>query len=364
MAVPGNFPEELIEEILLKLPIKSLIRFSEVCKSWNSLIKSPNFIYTQLNRTIQSNNQNDSHLLLLEGLLSSTKIFLLHPAHNPTFDVDKKLTEPSAINTTAGSFSLKNFSVVGTCNGLVCLANYIHGVAVIWNPLVRKYVILPSCSVRSLSGFVRFAFGYDSRTNDYKVLKTVVCDQKPSHVEVWSLARGSWMSLDAAIIPPDFKPRDYSYLRYPFVNGALHWVGLRHGVIMTFDMSTELFGEIMMPEVVTRDAENKFISKYRESLALLCKSNENSIHIWVMKEYGSADSWIQLSTLPQGSWTRPLCFTESCDELVLQRDGVGLQSVDLKSKTANKLPDNIYLYSMNSYTESLALLGDSNAVSY
>ncbi|KAK4727087.1 hypothetical protein R3W88_032004 [Solanum pinnatisectum] len=45
----GDFPEDLIREILLKLPVKALLRFKCVCKNWYTLIKNPCFIREHLN---------------------------------------------------------------------------------------------------------------------------------------------------------------------------------------------------------------------------------------------------------------------------------------------------------------------------
>ena len=42
-------PEEIVDIILLKLSVKDVIKCSAVCKSWNSLVKSPSFIRTHLN---------------------------------------------------------------------------------------------------------------------------------------------------------------------------------------------------------------------------------------------------------------------------------------------------------------------------
>ncbi|MCI40987.1 F-box/kelch-repeat protein, partial [Trifolium medium] len=36
-------PEELIIQILLRLPVRSLIEFKCVCKSWKTLISDPKF---------------------------------------------------------------------------------------------------------------------------------------------------------------------------------------------------------------------------------------------------------------------------------------------------------------------------------
>ncbi|KAF5764863.1 putative F-box domain-containing protein [Helianthus annuus] len=39
-----QIPLEIQSEIMKRLPVKSLIQFRSVCKSWNSLIESPDFI--------------------------------------------------------------------------------------------------------------------------------------------------------------------------------------------------------------------------------------------------------------------------------------------------------------------------------
>ncbi|MCD7467724.1 hypothetical protein HAX54_005330 [Datura stramonium] len=49
------FPPDLLIEILLRLPVKSLIRFTVVSKSWHSLITSFSFISTHLAQTPPSN---------------------------------------------------------------------------------------------------------------------------------------------------------------------------------------------------------------------------------------------------------------------------------------------------------------------
>lgn len=46
----GELTEDLLVETLSRLPVKSLMRFMCVSKSWFSLVKDPNFICKHLNR--------------------------------------------------------------------------------------------------------------------------------------------------------------------------------------------------------------------------------------------------------------------------------------------------------------------------
>ncbi|OMO82740.1 hypothetical protein COLO4_22868 [Corchorus olitorius] len=59
-----DLPIDLFAEILVRLPIQDLVKSTAVCKSWNSLIKTPAFISTHLEKTISFNNSKNTHLLL------------------------------------------------------------------------------------------------------------------------------------------------------------------------------------------------------------------------------------------------------------------------------------------------------------
>ena len=56
-----DFDDDIITEILLRVPAKSLIRFRCVCKSWRALISDPSFVQNHLRRVSPSH----SNLLLV-----------------------------------------------------------------------------------------------------------------------------------------------------------------------------------------------------------------------------------------------------------------------------------------------------------
>lgn len=79
-------------------------------------------------------------------------------------------------------------------------------------------------------------------------------------VEIWSLARGSWRGLSTEVVAgscksPLFASYNPSYIRPPtLVNSALHWVQVLRTngkyFILSLDFPSELFGEVIIPEVL------------------------------------------------------------------------------------------------------------------
>lgn len=54
----SSVPEEIYQEILLKVPVKSLSVRKCVCRSWFALISNSDFVKMHLSLTIQNENPN------------------------------------------------------------------------------------------------------------------------------------------------------------------------------------------------------------------------------------------------------------------------------------------------------------------
>jgi F-box interacting protein len=235
-------------------------------------------------------------------------------------------------------------------------------------------------------------FGYDSRSNDYKVLRvaTLVDDhltRLATVVQVYSLARGSWRSLSASDVPIDL----HGDCNIPaFVNGILHTLEARvyyhdnaeehrthdhdrvyYNFIASFNLATEVFGEIMIPETLQKDICS--ISRYGDSLALInydCDSRDMvnyGCDIWVMEEYGVAESWTFLYNIVMFEVT--IYGFKRCGEVMLKETDLHgeprMVSLDPKSKQVKDLGTKDYIYHyMDSFVESLVLLDHANAISY
>lgn len=100
-------PDELVLEILWRLPIGNIIRCRCTCKSWYSLINNPNFISTHHRKTLVSNTQLFLHQGFDRHAIRSSMLFF----DNRNHFVCVPLNLPSL------------FRVVGSCCGIVCMAN-------------------------------------------------------------------------------------------------------------------------------------------------------------------------------------------------------------------------------------------------
>lgn len=157
-------------------------------------------------------------------------------------------------------------------------------------------------------------------------------------------------------------------------------------VIMLFNMETDLFGEIQIPEALRKRTpfSSCFISKHNECLALIETTRGiNGLEVWVMKEYGVVESWTRLYMISELSrFPRPpFGFKSSC-ELVYQVKGYNRYIRKLSPKILN-LGDgevkefeidqhplemdsffSIKRLEMDSFVESLVLFDQPNATSY
>ncbi|AES68362.2 F-box and associated interaction domain protein [Medicago truncatula] len=127
-----TLPFELIEEILARLPVKLLLQLRCACKSWNFLISNTKFHKKHL-------SLSTTHTL---HCVSYSFKYVLK-----SYPLDSLFTNVTTTDIGQLKHSLCNVSLVGSCNGILCLAVYYVGSALIqfrlWNPSIRKLKELP-----------------------------------------------------------------------------------------------------------------------------------------------------------------------------------------------------------------------------
>ena len=131
-----RLPYDIVINILKRLPVKSVIRLRCVSKSLYSSITTPYFISTHLNHTKNNVNRDNACVIHLP-CSSRPTIPACTVALDRSFDTISEIRVPF-------DFPHPRLQIVGSCNGLLCLAELVYGdVLYLWNPSVRKLKKLP-----------------------------------------------------------------------------------------------------------------------------------------------------------------------------------------------------------------------------
>lgn len=304
-----DLPKDVIIDILTRLPVRSILRFKSVCKSWYALFKNPCFT----TKHFLLNQSNPSHHpCFLFTCHRSVSINTSSRNSVTLISNEKSVDVPINIEIPFLSIS-KPLRISGTCNGLICLSILPLGsIILLWNPATREFKDLPVSPIdRPPAGPIKvvFAFGFDANTNDYKLLRIVYYCYPLNQVEMYSLNSNSWTEINTRV-----KFLIFESSCTVFLNGKFHWTGIGFGelngekVIISFDMADEVFNYIMPPRFSSRgndydddDDEDDADVRFRHHLVVLkgslamigCGGNgqDNKLDVWVMNEYGVTGSW-------------------------------------------------------------------------
>ncbi|XP_027358597.1 F-box protein CPR1-like [Abrus precatorius] len=307
-----DLPRELVSNVLSRLPVKVLMLCKCVCKSWFDLITDPHFItnYYVVYNNLQT---QDEHLLVIRRpFLSGLKTYISVLSWN--VNDPKELVSSDVLNPPYEYNSDHKYwtEIMGPCNGIYFLEGNPN---VMINPSLRQFRALPDSRFTSPHGthsITDYAgFGFDPKTNDYKVV--VVKDlwlketdeRKLGYwtAELYSLNSNSWRKLDDALpLPIEIwgSSRVYTY-----VNNCCHWWGYvdesdrTEDVVLAFDMVNETFRKIKVPRIrCSSEEEFATLAPFNESATIgvivyPVKGTEKRFDVWVMKDYWDQGSWVK-----------------------------------------------------------------------
>ncbi|OMO67795.1 hypothetical protein CCACVL1_20309 [Corchorus capsularis] len=277
-----EIPGDVLMDILAKLPVKSLKRFSCVCKSWSSSFQTSYFVTQHYQNNLQNNNLN----------------FLVHFYDNKSSSENSSPLSTEKVKDFSVEEKISDFRVIGFCNGIFCLRDFSRqGRDGLWNPSTREFKLIPPSTVESHSPRVVrsnwVGFGFDSVGDDYKVLRYVT-SKHPLMVqfELYSLRGDSWREvasvprLDARSLDlyhPEWGRCPFSILRcWCYVNGFHYWMVESLSDILSFDISNEKFSRLPWP-MTFGVFERLQLLDFNGSLGLLVSTflTELSFDLWV-----------------------------------------------------------------------------------
>lgn len=345
-------PDDLMVEILSRLPVKSLFRLRCVCKSWYSLIKNPLFISKHLK------NDSNTRLVVIYAKEDDTEEHS-YPKEYFCLFPDETLEDLSLHDLSTQE------PVLGSFKGLYCGIAFIEGInnrITLWNIATRESITLPKYRViipRYTRTFrSKIGFGLDPKTGDYKVVLILTLWDEKRHslcafslVAVYTLCTNSWRNLKSI----DYTMRLSSERTY--FDGAFYWLLKLENdndnyVILSFNMADEKFQEIQGP-CILESLLDVILGIYDQSLSLLLLDTaDHCFKIWVMK----MRNWIKKITVgpfieifqPLLFWKKGAFFVESnSSQLLLYEPDTGeLRDFGLQC----------CWFSVYTYTESLITL--------
>ncbi|KDP40079.1 hypothetical protein JCGZ_02077 [Jatropha curcas] len=300
-------PHEILVEILSWLPVRTLIQFRCVSKSFKSLISDHEFIKTHL-RKIKSFSGNKPNLYqrivftygdLSLNLLKSCSLYsIFNNSQTDAAELDHYSLEDRHRHHVYDW-------LVGSLDGVLCVAVKQNFVA-LWNPSTGVFNRMPDLGFGKKSGsYTVFGFGYDREIDDYKVV-AVFCFQSSgvngaigynTRVKVCSRLTESWKSIEGFRygVPYDVSGK--------YVNGSLSWPvmcerdSVLTWIIVSFDLAKETYKEIVQPNY-GEPGYARSLGVLDGCLCVMCNYSAVRADIWVMKEYGVRESWTKLVSIP------------------------------------------------------------------
>uniref|UniRef100_A0A7C8ZJK2 F-box domain-containing protein n=1 Tax=Opuntia streptacantha TaxID=393608 RepID=A0A7C8ZJK2_OPUST len=349
-------PDDLLLEILVRLPVSSLLRFRCVSRSWCTFITGPTFISAHIHHNSIANRYRV--LVRIFDPEADKKVQYKLCQDNESMD------EIMAIDSPCVSQINDFFRMVGCVNGLVCLSDDIveeTDALILWNPIIRRFLTLPQPNADIVSadmGRYVYGFGFDSLVNDYKVIRILYhgnqnfeASELEALTAIFRLSRGSWEINSSTSLP-------LLDSRQAYVHGVIHWLAYK-SFILGCDASSEKFKKIMLPTSLQNvNVRNLTIAPWCGLLSIFESGIwSGRLCLWTMKDYGMEESWVKQFVIEYPAIVRSL---RRNGNVILENIEGGLRSYNHKTNQIedSKIPveGSIRGFHMKSYLESLVLL--------
>ncbi|KAL0297113.1 UNVERIFIED_CONTAM: F-box only protein 6 [Sesamum radiatum] len=281
-----DFPEDLFEAVIARLPIATFFHFRSVCRKWNSLLTSQSFSQQCAQvRQAQPWFYTITHENVNTGAMYDP---FLKKWHHPTVPAlpTKSIVLP-----------------VASAGGLVCFLDIGHRGFYVCNPLTRSFKELPARSVKVWSRVaVGMTLNGKSASSGYKIL-WVGCG---GEYEVYDSEKNCWTrtgNMPSSIKLPlalDFRSQAVSvdemlyFMRsdpdglvsYDTITGTWKQFAIPAPPHLSDHTIAECGGRIMLVGLLTKNAATCVCIWELQRMTLLWKEVDRMPNIWCLEFYG------------------------------------------------------------------------------
>ncbi|CAM0951877.1 unnamed protein product [Alopecurus aequalis] len=307
----SRITSDVLHEILLRLPISSLLRFVRTCHQWRDVILDPCFI------TGHANRAPERLLLFLPRVDASASHKTVMPGRLKLFD------EKWSVSTWAASSMDPEDHLFASCNGLLCF--YREYTLKIANPATGQCLHLSKPDGKLFRDlYYLYSFGFHPTTGEYKLV--YFHREPPRHggrssgepfrfdsIQVYTLGEDRWREVTAP------KESCLVNLGIVCVEGAMYWIAEEEGTcccgvaVMRFDLKDETFASLRPPPLKACEATGMpcdapdlsyYVTEVEKKVCLVTVPFSSSAPRW--RRYnaevsGRMDVWM-LESLAEDRW--------------------------------------------------------------
>ncbi|KAH9619230.1 hypothetical protein KSS87_008361, partial [Heliosperma pusillum] len=248
---------------------------------------------------------------------------------------------------------------LGSCNGVVCISDRYKKTLYLYNPSTKTQRLIPPVPssipddvdplltkynpnvYKSVDHITVFGFGFDSSSDDYKLLRVIECYeervQMGREVRLYSLKSNSWKNVVDELIYYPNQPFDGVH-----VNGVLYFLVTNEGgtaMVKSFDLKTEIFSVLDMFDYDKGfDNYNFVLTDLGGCFCVLANCLKHDFNmpfgwklgradLWVRKEQGKKESWVKLFSISDPvrirnvSSIRPVVYSKDGGRILLEFSG-------------------------------------------
>ncbi|XP_045086225.1 putative F-box protein At2g02030 [Aegilops tauschii subsp. strangulata] len=287
-------PEEMITEVLVRLPVKAILRSRAVCRRWAALVSSEEFCAAKE----------------AAGAGSATEpvklLFLSRTARFDSTEVRSSDDDGGMPLLTLNGMRRDEARMTSTpCRGLTLLHDPYSGFYVL-NAATRAVTMLPPCEDKILHSTTA-GLGFDAKTKESKVVRLFIGDGVTpweaftrARCEVHTLGGDRWRTISVEGVPCKFAGAALfgavcDKLAPVFADGFLHW--LIHpkfhfatrpaAAVLSFSVADETFSWVRAPPF---DWEGAHLTELDSGLCMVREdllpraSVLSSLEIWKVRE--------------------------------------------------------------------------------
>ncbi|KAL6642974.1 hypothetical protein ACP70R_021155 [Stipagrostis hirtigluma subsp. patula] len=166
----GRLPDDMVFQVLLRLPVRSLLRFRSVCTSWYATITSPYFVRRHAELSSAAAGASSMLILPRQRLPWPLRMrgvgLYLYPGRGAVAEL---------MHERFWSTGVVPWMPPAHLDGLVVIPSYDSQIFVC-NPATREFAALPRGGAPDCLGYQKVGFGLDPSSGRYKVVRCYLRD--------------------------------------------------------------------------------------------------------------------------------------------------------------------------------------------